>query len=87
MLLYIMLSPSSQLSLGIEWEEDDDFPFQPPPIGDHCLACSTVDWLTDHGIEGVIVMTVLSGTVRGLGVGYVFAVQEWNTFFCTNFLI
>lgn len=38
--------------MSIEWEEDDDFPFRTPPTGEDCLVCTTVEWLTENGIEG-----------------------------------
>ena len=40
-----------QLSLTVDWEEDDDFPYEAPPTGDHCEVCSTQHWLLKHGIE------------------------------------
>lgn len=42
-----------QLSLTTDWEEDDDFPYEAPPTGNHCKVCSTTDWIAMHGIESM----------------------------------
>lgn len=48
-----------QLSLITDWEEDDDFPFQAPPTGDHCEISTTAEWLIQHGIEGMYIVNTI----------------------------